>query len=82
MAAGGALVATAGAFLTIGFGTTTTIGFLSLTGPQTFALGALVYNSMIFLAPLIGIKAEPIEYGSSNQPALPRNNIDFWRQFK
>ena len=65
LAVSGAAVATGGAFLTIKFGIVQTISLVGLTGPQTAALGILVYNTVAAVAPIIGVYLEPIDYPAS-----------------
>ena len=59
---GGGVVSVGGVFLTFGYGTVATVGWLGVTAPQTFAIGALVFDVSAILASAIGIETEPLEY--------------------
>ena len=65
LAIGGASVATAGAVGTVGAGSGSTfIQIFGATGAQTFAYGALSYNTTaMVMAPFFSVEMEPIEYG-------------------
>jgi len=63
LAVGGALIATGGAFLSLTYGATATIGLFGATGVQIFAMGALALDfSAFFVMPIFGIEMQGIEY--------------------
>ena len=60
----GGIIATGGAGCSVAAGSaTTTIELLGLTGAQTFAIGALVYDlGAIIISAFFGVEMETIEY--------------------
>ena len=64
LAAGGAVVASAGVAGSFAIGSALHyIPLFGLTGLKTFAIGSLAYNVVaIIVAPFLGIEMEPIEY--------------------
>ena len=73
LATGGLIVATIGAGATVLGAAGLATPVLGVTAAQAFAIGALAYNFMaIIVAPIIGIKMQPIEWGNpSYKPERP-----------